>query len=388
MSSEKKRRIVLFVTAQVSARLFLTDYAKYLARNGFEVTLVADDLSGLDVALQGSGVSVRSVPMRRDPSPRRDLVSFRNMRALIREMRPSVVVYATPKASLLAALSSLSARVPVRIYALWGIRFETEVGVKRAVLRALERMTAVASTTIVANSFSLASRAADLRIAPRDKIKVLGEGSSHGVDVERFAKAAVIPDVDAETARYLSESGGLVVGFVGRLHRDKGVDTLIDAVCLLRREGIVVRTILVGADEGAVSRFGSVGTGPQPFHLVGEVDDVRPYLRMLDVLVLMSRREGYPNVVLEAAAMNVPAVVADSTGTVDSVVDGVTGFVVPVGDSARLAAVLQRLILEPHVATDMGVAARARAVEYFSQEHVWALNASYVRAECQRSEVG
>lgn len=386
MSGEKRRRIMLIVTAQVTARLFLTGYAEHLSRNGFEVTLVADDLAGLEGALENGAVSVRSVPMRRDPSPWNDLVSLKRMRALIREIRPSAVVYATPKASLLAALASLSVRVPVRLYSLWGIRFETETGMKRTVLRALEWATAAASTSVVANSFSLAARAAELRIAPPEKIRVVGQGSSHGVDVERFAAAATMPEIDAATDRYLNESEGLTVGFVGRLHQDKGVDTLLAAVSQMLHDGAAVRTILVGADEGALPVARSRDAGRRPFHLAGEVDDVRPYLRVLDVLVLMSRREGYPNVVLEAAAMGVPAIVADSTGTVDSVVDGVTGVVVPVGDSARLAAVLQSFIAAPHIAPGMGAAARERAVERYSQEHVWALNASYVLTECQRRD--
>lgn len=379
MSDDTRPHVILMVTAEITARLFVAGYAEYLARNGFRVTLMADDLSAIEHEMGRRGVATRSLPMRRDPNLWRDLISLRRMWSLVRSERPDAVMYATPKASLLGSIVSKALHVPVRIYGLWGLRFETERGPKRSVLRLLERVTASASTKVLANSPSLAAEAERSGIARPGKVTVLGSGSSHGVDVHRFAPDAEVPNLDDATKDFLQRGDGPVVGFVGRLHPDKGVDTLLEAASRLRREGSPARFLLVGSDEGALEVSGHDEEGRWNVHFVGSAEDVRPYLCSIDVLVLMSRREGFPNAVLEAAAMGVPAVVADSTGTIDSVVDEVTGLILPTGDSHRLADALVRLLEDPGARERMGRSARARVAAEFSQDHVWALHADHLR---------
>lgn len=368
-------RVMLIVTAAVTARLFMRGYAVYLAKTGYDVTLVADDASVLESLVSEHGVTTRSLPMRRNPHAAKDLISLIDLTRLMRESRPDAVVYATPKASLLASIVALFFRVPVRVYELWGIRFETTDGLARQVLRSFERMIAASSTAIVANSRSLADRASELGIARRERIEVLGSGSSHGVDVARFSPEAETPALDGDTRRFVESQAAFTVGFVGRIHPDKGIDTVLEAVSELAREGAPVRLILVGREEGARD---AIVAGPYVHH-AGDVEDVRAYLRTFDVLVLMSLREGFPNVVLEAAAMGIPAIVSDATGCVDSVVDGVTGLIVRVGDSAGLRGALKELMSDPARRLSMARSARKRTIEEFNQSRVWAAAEEHLR---------
>jgi glycosyltransferase involved in cell wall biosynthesis len=166
-----------------------------------------------------------------------------------------------------------------------------------------------------------------------------------------------------------------VIGFVGRLHPDKGMDTLLGALRLCADSGVTAQLLVVGADEGAVLDDRIDGTrGSVAVHTTGHADDVRPMLRAMDVLVLPSRREGFPNVVLEAAGMEVPAVVSDATGCVDAVVQDVTGLITPVGDESALAEALQALLRDNDRRRELGAAARRRAVEQFAPEAVWSLH--------------
>ncbi|MDR2997029.1 MAG: glycosyltransferase family 4 protein [Microbacterium sp.] len=372
------------MTAQVTARLFMRGYVEFLSQSGYDVMLVADDLSALREPMSDRGVRTMSVPMERDPAPLKDLVSLIRMMRLIARARPDAVVYATPKASLLASIAARLFGVPARVYALWGIRFETAQGAERVLYRGIERMIATSSTAVVANSASLAARAAELGVTGADRVVVLGEGSSHGVDSKRFSRRAQLPEIDAATARFLADHEGITLGFVGRLHPDKGIDTLMAAASRLTAQGEAVRVILVGGEEGA-----DVEIPPGvAVHLTGEVPDVRPYLDVFDVLVLMSRREGFPNVVLEAASMEVPAIVSDATGCVDSVLDGVTGYVVPTGDADALGSAIAELAGDPAGLRALGVAARDRAVKSFDPEYVWRLSEEHLRSQLERGRRG
>ncbi|MFF2637611.1 glycosyltransferase [Microbacterium sp. NPDC057961] len=368
------------VTAGVTARLFMRGYAMFLAQAGYEVTLVANDVSDISRALAEAGVAAFSLPMRRDPSPMQDVRSLGRMISLMRRIRPDAVIYATPKASLLASIAARLVRVPVRIYELWGIRFETASGAARRIFRGIEQTIAASSTAILANSASLADQAIRLGITKAGRIEVPASGSSHGVDSGHFSPAAPRPALDVDTARFLEQYAGTTIGYIGRLHPDKGVETLLEAAALVREDGLEVRVVLVGGDEGLDIR----NERRFPVHRTGEAGDVRPYLAEFDILVLMSLREGFPNVVLEAAAMEVPAIVSDATGCVDSVIPGVTGVVVPVGDVAGLREALKAVATDPTWARQMGIAARGRAVEAFEPRVVWAALEQHLRAQLNR----
>ncbi len=366
MTSAKRPTIMVVVTAAITARLFMRGYAGFLAEQGYAVTLVADDVSEIADVLAQQGVEAHSLPMRRDPSPIRDLRSLWKMVLLMRRVRPDVVVYATPKASMLASVAARLLRVPVRIYELWGIRFETATGAGRKVFRLIERIIASSSTSIIANSESLARQAVALGITSPERITAPAAGSSHGVDSARFSPDAARSELDAGTAQFLERNPGVTIGYIGRLHPDKGVDVLLNAAEQLRAKGTEVRVLLVGGDEGTrLPTHDSL-----PVHRTGEIEDVRPYLAAFDMLVLMSLREGFPNVVLEAAAMEVPAIVSDATGCVDAVIDGATGAIIPVGNVGRLVDAIERL-RQPETRQRMGRAARARVVAEFHPHTVW-----------------
>ncbi|GAB3815828.1 glycosyltransferase family 4 protein [Tessaracoccus terricola] len=364
------RRILIIVTSAVTANTFVKGFANYLASAGCHVTVVADGLPASSDAVGSGFLQVVSIRMERNPRILRDARSLISIGILIKRYRPDVITYATPKASLLASVASWVLRVPVRVYQLWGLRLETTVGVQRMILAFTERLTSFASTRIIANSPSLAESYVAAKLNSRRKVEVLGMGSSHGVDLERFKVGADVPPLDPKSAGFMSKSPDFVVGFVGRLHPDKGIDTLLEALRICLRDGLKFSLLLIGEDEGAPITLDPPLAAVS--HLVGHVADPRAYYQVMDVLVLPSRREGFPNVVLEAAAMGVPAVVSDSTGTVDSVVDRVTGVIVRTGCAQALADSLRRMSEDRARTREMGRAARRHVENNFRQEDVWA----------------
>ena len=165
-----------------------------------------------------------------------------------------------------------------------------------------------------------------------------------------------------------------VIGFVGRIVRDKGGLELLEAWHALRREDATRRLLLVGP----VEQGDSIGEealealrGDERVVMTGFVEDPAPLYLLMDVMTMPSHREGFGNALLEASAMGLPVVSTWATGTQDVVADGETGTLVPVGDATALAWALRRYLEQPELARIHGEAGRRRAREHFDCEEVW-----------------
>lgn len=373
---QDQKHIVFVVTSKMTAQTFVQKFATFVAKQGIRVTIISDGLVTQTTEFDNSVISTVGLPMEREPAPFKDLISLVSLIRVLRSLKPDTIVYATPKASLLSSVASLVLCVPNRIYQVWGLRLETTVGLRRFVLSLMERVTCLCSKKVVANSRSLAARYTNLGLNGPREVTVLGSGSSHGVDLNYFSRTA--PDIsrDAQFEEFLKEHESFFkLGFVGRLHPDKGLDTLIETGNKLVESGHKVALVLIGEDEGA-----EVELNPSEdleFFRVGHVKDVRPYYMGMDLLCLPSLREGFPNVVLEAASMELASVVSDGTGVVDSVVDGVTGFVEAVRDSEGFRISIEKLIADRNLLREFGAQARSRAEKHFDEEDVWMRNLVY-----------
>jgi glycosyltransferase involved in cell wall biosynthesis len=369
--------IVLGVTVDLSLRL-MAGFPAYLVSRGWEVHVVCSPSAVLDALAEVDGVTVHPLPMRRDPAPFADLRSLVAWIRLLRRVRPDVVSTGTPKAGLLGMLAARLTRVPSRVYLLRGLRLETATGLGRRILTLLERLSISSAQVTIAVSRSLAARAVELRLGRPERFVVLGDGSSNGVDVEAIERLSQDAGERSALRAQLGLDDRPVVGFVGRLTEDKGVAVLGDALRQLRSRGTDVQLLLVGAAEsGGEDPLGAAGA---TVVRTGFVTDPERYYAAMDLLCLPTFREGFPNVVLEAAAAGIPTVTTDATGAVDSVVDGETGLVVPVRDATALADAIGRLSAEPELRARLGAAARVRASERFARPVVWAAQEEFYRS--------
>jgi|SRR5580704_1043803 glycosyltransferase involved in cell wall biosynthesis len=348
---------------------------RFLREAGFEVSVVSSPGQKLSAAAKDEGVQAFGVPMARQISAFGDLVSLWRLWRLMRRLHPAITNVGTPKAGLLGGLASYVSRVPCRVYTLRGLRCETAKGWKRSCLILLERIACCCAHRVICVSDSLRNKAVSLGIADQHKLVVLASGSSNGVDTDRFALSPERLRQAASLRRELKiPQNAPVVGFVGRLTRDKGLGELIDAYLSLRHHHPDLHLLLVGEfeeDDSVPIEVRKAIEDNSQIVRTGTVLDPAPYYHVMDMLALPTHREGFPNVVLEAQAASKPVVTTRATGAVDSVRDGITGFQVPVGDVESLTSALSQLIQHPEMARQIGRRGYERVQQEFRQDVVW-----------------
>jgi glycosyltransferase involved in cell wall biosynthesis len=373
---------LVHVTTVPGTLMFLSGQPRYLRQRGFDVTTISSPGPGLERFVREEEVEAHTVPMSRAMTPGRDAVALLRLVALLRRLRPDIVDAHTPKGGLLGMVAAWLAGVPVRIYHVHGLRFATARGLSRQVLRRTERIACSLATRVLCVSHSVAELAISDGVAPRDKLSVLLGGSINGVDAAGRFRPPSAEEAAAARAALGIPAGARVIGFVGRLVREKGVVELWRAWRALRDELPDLRLVLVGPvepqDPVPPEVLASLA-GDARVLMAGLEWDTPRYFRALDVLALPTYREGFPVVPLEAAAMRLAMVATRVPGCVDAVLDGVTGTLVPPRDAAALTAALRAYLVDPELRRRHGDAARARVVRDFDQERIWsALHLEYV----------
>lgn len=371
MGNTTELRVLYVVTDAVSVGGLLRRQLAYMTSRGVRVAVASNPGPKLQEVADELGISAFPVPMRRNISPAVDLASLLSLVRVILQFRPNIVNAGTPKAGLLGTLAAKVCGVPHRYYVVRGLRLETTHGFKANILTAAERMASRCATRVICVSHSLKQEYLARRLSVPRKALVLGSGSSQGVDSAYFnprmyEKGAVRRELGIPESAF-------VVGYVGRLTADKGIEDLVRAFSILQMSHKSAVLVLVGrfdnADPLPPGVRSEISENPRIFHF-GHVLDPRPYYASMDVFAFPSRREGFPNVVLEASAMELPVVAVDATGSADAVHPEVTGALVPPNSFEVLAQALLRYFEERERGLRHGTQGRMRVVEEFQPERV------------------
>lgn len=376
MSTPKRQPKLVYVTTHaISAENLMNGQLTFLRERGFDITVIAAPSGSLDVVREREQVATIPLPIEREISPAADARTLVKLCGLLRRLRPDIVNAGTPKAGLLGMIAAKLTGVPVRLYTLRGLRLETTSGFKERLLSATEWIASSCAQQVICVGESLRQEYVRRKLAPARKTTVLRCGSSNGVNAERFQFS---PDQFLRIGQ-LRESLSIpplapVVGFVGRLTRDKGIVDLHEAFTRLLDEFPDLRLVLIGwpeeGDPVPPEVWQSIEQHPQIIR-TGAIKDPALYYGLFDVFVFPSYREGFPNVPMEAAAAGVPVVGYSSTGTLDAVQDGATGTLVPLQDSAALAAATANYLRNPLLRRRHGEAGRNRVLKDFRREDIW-----------------
>lgn len=362
------KKLILGVTVGGSSRL-LDGQAKYFRELGYEVFLISQDHFKEPIFCEKEGITHLPVEIVAEINPLKDLKSLVQIISHFRKIKPDIVNLGTPKMALLGLIAAKFLSVNKRIYTCRGLRFETEGGITRKILIAMERLTVKMAHQVIYVSPSLKSAARRYKVLDNEKSLVINKGSSNGLNISAFDRSKVNQVQVSQLKKEYELENCLVIGFVGRVTRDKGVYELVDAFESLYENYPNLRLIKMGhikCEEAFEKRFRS---HPGIIHIPFQ-DNVPLYMSLFDIFVLPSWREGFPNVPIQAAAMGLPVVVSDATGCVDSVSNGVNGLVFKARDKEALQNALLYYVENEDKRMEHGREGLKWAKE-FSQVSIW-----------------
>lgn len=364
-------KLIRASTVPGSLNTFCKGLLKDLHENeGYDVVAISSPGEALAEISQRESVKTIAVPMERHISPFKDLISLIKLIRVIRKEKPDMVHSITPKAGLLSMIAAWICRVPVRLHTFTGLVFPTSKCITQKILILTDRITCACATHIHPEGEGVKNDLIKFRITQKP-LKVLGHGNIRGIDLTYFNPN--LPEVQSEADK-IREPGLFTFIFIGRLVRDKGINELIKGFKKLNKEYPDTRLILVGTEERELDPLLSETIDEidknSSIEAVGRKKDVRPWLAASDALVFPSYREGFPNVVIEAGAMELPSIVTDINGSREIIEDGKNGIIIPPRDVNVLYNAMKRFVEYPDTVKTMGDFSRPMIASRFEQSFV------------------
>lgn len=336
-----KAKICYVVTVSMTIRAFFIPQLKYLANKGFDVTVICSEDHKLKMEL-GEFIHYLPVEIPRGISIFSSINAIIKLKKIFSQEKFDLIQYSTPNAALYASIAARIAGCRVRNYHLMGFRYLGAKGIGKFVLKIIEKITCYNSTTIECVSKSNLLLGINENLFSKEKACVVWNGSSGGVDLERFDIDKRIPWRTELRNELGYRECDFIYGFVGRITRDKGIDELLEAFFLLNDDS---KLFLIGNLEEKHTLDLEIWERAQkhPNILIHSAEpDVERYFAMIDILVLPSHREGFGNVVIEAGAVGTPSIVSDIPGPKDTVQKDITAFIFPVKNVLNLSRIMKK----------------------------------------------
>lgn len=361
--------IARLTTISTSMSILLEGQADYFRSRGYTVHLASGPGS-----YSINDEFYTQLPLVRRPSIFIDLYALIKTYLWLRKVKPDIMHTHTPKAGLIGMISAYLACVPVRIHTVAGLPWINATGIKRYVYRTLEAFTYLLCTRVYPNSLGLHKFLANEIPQAIVKYKVLGNGSSNGINFEYFSVESIPESKHELRELYSLPKESFIWLFIGRIVTDKGINELIRAFLEMESNHLL---LLVGPfedDHDPIStQTRTIIETSKRIITFGFQKDVRPFLKMSDALVFPSHREGFPNVPLQAAAMGIPQIVSNINGCNEIVSHGVNGLLVPPKEVDALSLAMTKLSKNETLLKKLSTNARSSVYDKFSRVKVWQL---------------
>lgn len=371
-----KTKIIRITTVPVSLKTLLKGQLRFMSENGFEVIGVSSPGEALNDVEKNEGVKTVGIEMTRSITPLQDLKALVQLIQLFRKEKPQIVHTHTPKAGLLGMMAARIAGVPHRLHTVAGMPLTVATGFKRQLLNQMEKLTYACATKVYPNSFGLEKIILNEKFTSPTKLKVIGKGSSNGIDTNEFDPNKVSEETKREMRKNLGiKDDDIVFLFVGRVVKDKGINELVEAFNSLHSKNPNAHLVIVGNFERELDPLqpeteNLIATHSH-IHAVGYKTNVIDYFAMADVLTFPSYREGFPNVVMQAAAMQLNCIVSDINGCNEIITNGENGWIIPVKNEGMLTDRMQWCLDNPIESKAMGMKNREIMLSNYERSFVW-----------------
>lgn len=366
-------RVAHMVTDPRAWPLFFAGQPEYLRERHMEFHAISLPGPPLEKFAQNTNSVPHPVEISRSISPARDVVTVWQLWKLFRKIRPHAVTTHYTKPALVGLTAALAARVPVRVYHNHGMALCSASGMLRLLLGAAERIACAMATKVVYVSPSVRDVALEKGICARDKTGVIL--SINGIDAaQRFNPHLYWNCGAAQRLSLGIPEDAMVLGFAGRIFWVKGIFELVKAWDRLKYLYPTLHLLIAGETDERLPLPPEIKkqlTSDPRIHLAGYVDDMRPLYAAMDIFTLPSHHEGLGYVVLEASAMELPIVATRIPGTVDAVLNEVTGLLIRPGDPDGIVRAVSRYLDSPDLRRKHGKAGREYVLETFPRERVW-----------------
>lgn len=370
-------KLIRITTVPLSLKILLKGQLKFMS-DFFDVVAVSSPGEDLEIVKKEEGVRVEAIEMTRQITPLKDLISLFRLFLFLRKEKPQILHTHTPKAGTIGILAAKLAGVPHRLHTVAGLPLLETKGKKRKLLDAVEKMTYACATKVYPNSQGLYEIILENGYTSADKLKVIGKGSSNGIDTSFFDPTKISEEEKIKRKQSLNlDENDFVFVFVGRLVGDKGMNELVSAFSELSKLNLkkTPKLVLVGPLEEELDpllpeTMKKIQSHPQ-IQSLGFQEDVRPYFAISDCLVFPSYREGFPNVVMQAGAMGLPAIVSNINGCNEIISDGKNGRIVPPKNRESLLEAMKEIIENPKKRNQWAEISRNQILENYERTYIW-----------------
>lgn len=367
-------KILIGISSSFCAN-FLKGQVDFLVKNGYEVVVISGPGEEISLLTKKENARLYTIPFTKKISPLIDFFHLLYIIRIIKKEKPDIINAGNPKSGFLIMLACWCIRFKARIFTLHGLVSDTKKGISRWLITLTEKISCNLASVVIVISPSLKEHAEQRKILQKGKGIVIEKGSSNGIDLTEFSRSPqVLTHAEELRAKVGLKGNEMIIGFVGRLSKDKGIDMLLAAFTTLVKKYPNLRLVLAGPiiNENLFSRntLNQLYSDDRIFYL-GKLQEVAPLYTLMDILVLSSLREGFGNVLIEAAAMEVPVIVPDIPGCRDAVKAGYNGELFEKGNKDSLVAALDKLISNTALREEYGRHGRFFVQEYFSNEKIW-----------------
>ena len=374
------KKLIRITTVPLSLKVLLKGQLRFMASNGFDVKGVSSEGEELKEVHENEGIAVEAITMSRKITPFQDLKSLWEMWNFLRKEKPQIVHTHTPKAGIIGMLAARLAGVPHRLHTVAGLPLMEATGAKRKILNFVEKLTYSSATRVYPNSKGLYDFILQNNFTQSNKLKIIANGSSNGIDTAFFSPDQVT-EIERVTLREKLniQPDDFVFVFVGRIVSDKGINELIKAFSELQaaenNEPASIKLLLVGGLENDLDPLNPETLAEinqnKDIISVGFQQDVRSFFAIADALVFPSYREGFPNVVMQAGAMGLSSIVSDINGCNEIIIEGENGLIIPSKNVEKLKEKMLTLAKDKNLYTKLKGNSRRMIENRYEQSVVW-----------------